>query len=185
MPIPETPYNRPARLIHWTMAVLILVTIPVGILMTQPDLERSLQNTLYIFHKNVGVLLLLLIVIRIGYRLIHKPAPLPHHVPDWQRRIAGLSHAALYALLVIMPIAGYVRVRAGGFPIEALDTLGVPSLVMRSDALADVAKTIHYVSGLAIIAVIVLHIGAAVHHGVMRKDGVFLRMWPPFGRRSG
>ncbi|MEL6596594.1 MAG: cytochrome b [Pseudomonadota bacterium] len=181
---PETQYRRPARLIHWAMALLILASIPVGVWMTQPGLDRSLQNTLYIFHKNSGVLLLILIFVRIAYRLGNKPAPLPADIPEWQHRIAGLSHLGLYSLLLLMPIAGYVRVRAGGFPIESLDALGVPSLVPRSDALAEVAKTIHYFGGFAIAGLIAMHIGAALYHGVVRKDGVFSRMWPPFGRST-
>lgn len=185
MAISETRYRGPARLIHWTMAVLVLAMIPVGILMTQQGLDRSLQNSLFIFHKNVGVLLLILIVIRIGYRLGHKPAPLPADLPDWQHRIAGLSHAALYGLLLLVPLAGYIRVKAGGFPIESLDALGVPSLVTRSDALAEVAKSIHYFGGLAIAGLIAMHVGAALYHGIVRKDGVFSRMWPPFGGRAG
>lgn len=181
---PETGYPGPARLIHWTMAVLVLASIPVGVLMTQQGLDRAFQNSLYIFHKNAGVLLLILIVVRIVYRLGHTPAPLPADLPAWQHRIAGLSHFGLYALLLIMPLAGYVRVRAGGFPIESLDALGVPPLVPRSDALAEVAQTIHYFGGLALGALIAMHIGAALFHGIIRKDGVFSRMWPPFKART-
>lgn len=179
-----TQYRGPARLIHWTMAVLILAMIPVGVLMTQQGLDRSLQNSLYIFHKNVGVLLLILIVIRILYRVFNTPAPLPDDIPDWQHRIAGLSHFALYTLLLVMPLAGYIRVRAGGFPIESLDALGVPAFVPRSEPLADLAMAIHYYGGLAIAGLIAMHIGAALYHGIVRKDGVFSRMWPPLGRRS-
>jgi cytochrome b561 len=162
------------------MALLVLTTIPVGIVMTQQGLDRPLQNSLYIFHKNVGVVLLILILVRIAYRSRHKPAPLPPEMPNWQEKIAGLSHLALYTLLLIMPVAGYVRVRAGGFPIEALDALGVPSLVPRSDTLAEAAQTVHYFGGLALAAFVAIHIGAAVYHGIVRKDGVFSRMWPPF-----
>jgi len=185
MAIPDTQYRWPARLIHWVMAIFVLATIPVGLVMTQSGLDRSLQNTLFIFHKNAGVLLLVLILIRIAYRLSHKPAPLPSDIPAWQIRIAGLSHAWLYALLLMMPIAGYVRVKAGGFPIESLDALGVPSLVPRSDALAEIAKSIHYFGGIAIGVLIAMHIGAALYHGVLRKDGVFSRIWPPIGGRAG
>ena len=177
----ETRYSRIARLIHWTMAILILAMIPVGVIMTQPDLNRSLQNTLFIFHKNIGILLLMLIVVRLVYRLTHKPAPLPAELPDWQHRAAGLSHLAIYTLLIIMPVAGYIRVKAGGFPIESLDALGMPSLVMRSDALAEIAKAAHYFGGFFLAGLVAMHIGAALHHGVIRKDGVFSRMWPPFG----
>ncbi|MEL7212299.1 MAG: cytochrome b [Pseudomonadota bacterium] len=185
MAIADTQYRWPARLIHWTMALFILISIPVGVVMTQQGLDRALQNSLFIFHKNAGVLLLLLIFIRIAYRLGHKPAPLPSDIPEWQVKIADLSHLILYALLLIMPITGYIRVKAGGFPIESLDALGVPSLVPRSDALAEVAKTIHYFGGYAIAAFITMHICAALFHAVIRKDGVFSRMWPPIGGRSG
>lgn len=177
-----TQYRGPARLIHWLMALLVLVMIPAGVIMTQPGLDRGLQNTLFIFHKNVGVLLLILIFVRIAYRLGHKPAPLPADIPPWQHRIADLSHLGLYVLLLVMPIAGYVRVKAGGFPIETLDALGVPSLVPRSDALAETAKSIHYYAGYAIAGLAAMHIGAALFHGIVRKDGVFSRMWPPVGR---
>jgi cytochrome b561 len=93
-----------------------------------------------------------------------------------------VSHAVLYGLLILMPVAGYVRVKAGGFPIEMLDALGVPSLVPRSDAIAAAAKSIHYAGGLALAAFVLLHVSAALYHGILRKDGVFSRMWPPMGR---
>lgn len=172
-------YRTPARLFHWTMAVLVLLMIPAGFLMVQPDIGRDLQNTLFVFHKNVGVLILLLVLLRILYRVFRPPPPLPAAVPAWQARIAGLNHAALYALLVIMPLAGYVRVKAGGFPIEALDAAGVPSLVPRSDALAEAAQAVHFFGALAITALVALHVAAAAHHGILRRDGVFSRIWPP------
>jgi len=174
-------YGRTARVLHWTMALLVLGMIPAGIAMVQPDIDRSLQNTLFIFHKNTGVLVFLLLLVRVVYRLRHPPAPLPDDLPGWQHRAAQASHLGLYTLLFVLPVAGYVRVRAGGFPIETLDWLGVPTLVPRSDALAELAKTTHYVAGLGIAAIIAVHIGAAAFHGVIRRDGVFSRMWPPLG----
>ncbi|MQX35704.1 cytochrome b [Roseospira navarrensis] len=185
MAIPDTRYRWPARLLHWSMAALLLATIPAGIVMLQDGLDRTTQNALFIFHKNVGVLLFILILVRLAYRWRHRPAPLPDDLPGWQRTAARLSHGALYAFLLVMPIAGYVRVKAGGFPIETLDALGVPSLVPRSDALAEAAKTVHATGGLAVAGLVVLHISAAAYHGLVRRDGVFSRMWPPFGGRSG
>jgi cytochrome b561 len=167
------------------MAILVLAMIPVGFVMVQPDLDRSIQNALFLFHKNVGVLLLILVVLRALYRWRHPPAALPDDLPAWQRKIAGLSHVSLYALLFIMPVAGYTRVKAGGFPVETLDWLSVPSLVPRSDALAETAKTIHYLGGIAIAGLIAVHIAAAAYHGIVRRDGVFSRMWPPFSGRGG
>lgn len=176
-----TRYRLPARLLHWLMALLIVATIPVGFLMVQQGLSRPLQNTLFIFHKNIGVLLLILIVVRILYRWRNAPPPEPAHLPAWQLRIAGLTHGLLYALLVVMPLAGYIRVRAGGFPIESLDAIGIPALVPRSDALAAVAKAVHFYGALAIVVLVALHIGAALQHAILKRDGVFSRMWPGLG----
>jgi cytochrome b561 len=180
----DTGYRTPARLFHWVTALLVLLMIPAGFLMIQEGLDRAVQNTLFVFHKNVGVLLLLVVVARLAYRLRHRPEPVPAVMPGWQERIAGLTHLALYALLVVMPVAGYVRVKAGGFPIEALDAAGLPSLVPRSDALAEFAKSVHFYGAYAIAFLVALHVGAAAYHGIVRRDGVFSRMWPPVTRRA-
>lgn len=177
-------YRSPARLLHWIMAALVLLTIPAGFIMVQQGLDRSLQNALFLFHKNIGILLLLLVIARSLYRWFRPPPPLPASVPPWQHRIADATHVAMYVLLFAMPIAGYVRVKAGGFPIESLDALGVPALVPRSEALAEAAKAAHYYGAWAIGAIIALHIGAALHHAILRRDGVFSRMWPPIGGRA-
>ncbi len=177
-------YRVPARLLHWIMALLVLGMIPVGFFMIREGLDRSLQNFLFISHKNFGVLLLILILVRLIYRRRYPPELVPVPLPTLQQYAANASHFGLYALLLIMPLAGYVRVRAGGFPIEALDALGVPSFVPRSDALAEVAKSVHFYGAYAIAALVVVHICAAAYHGLVRQDGIFSRMWPPVGPRT-
>lgn len=177
----QSRYTGTARGLHWLMAVFILLTIPAGLVMVQPGLDRSLQNGLFIYHKNIGVLLLILIVGRLVWRLRNPPPAKPSSLTPIQARIAEFTHIAMYALLFLVPIAGYVRVKAGGFPIESLDALSIPSLVPRSEALVEVAKTVHYGAGLLLIALIAMHIGAALFHGVVKQDGVFSRMWPPVG----
>ncbi|NIA72083.1 cytochrome b [Pelagibius litoralis] len=175
-------YRTTARSLHWIVALAVLATIPVGQWMTTEGLERSLQDSLYIFHKNAGVLILLAVVLRLVYRAVYPPPPLPATVPDWQRRASAVSHLTLYALLIVMGVSGYIRVKAGGFPIEMLDALQVPSLVPRSDSLAGTAKAVHSYARLVLVAFIVLHIAAALYHAVWLKDGVFSRMWPLRGR---
>lgn len=176
-------YSAPARALHWLMAALILLSLPAGWLMVQDGIGRDLRNALFIYHKNAGVLLLLLVALRLAWRWLRPPPAQPVHLPAWQARAARYSHAALYALMFAVPLAGYIRVRAGGFPIETLDALGIGTLVPRSDALAGVAKTVHYGAGLAIAALIALHVAAALRHGLVQRDGVFSRMWPPVGRK--
>ena len=176
-------YRTPARLLHWVTAVLVLGLIPAGFVMIQKGIPRPLQDTLFVFHKNAGVLVLLLVLVRLVYRRMNPPPPLPDSVTGIQRLAAEATHVLLYGLLFLMPVAGYVRVRAGGFPIESLDALGIPALVPRSDALADFAKGVHFFGGWTIALLVAMHVGAALMHGIVKKDGVFSRMWPPIGPR--
>jgi cytochrome b561 len=172
-------------MLHWLVAFLVLATLPVGQIMTTEGLPRSIQDPLFLFHKNVGVVILLLVLFRLAFRAFNPAPPLPASIPPLQQRIAGLSHAALYALLIFMPVTGFVRVQAGGFPLEGLDALGFPRIVPRSDALAGFASTLHAYGRILLAAVIVLHISAAVFHALWLRDGVFSRMWPPVARGKG
>ncbi len=184
MPSLSNKYRLPARILHWAMAVLVLVMVPVGFLMLNDGISRDLRNIMFIAHKNTGVLLLVLIAVRLFYRLRNPPRLRPVALPAVQEFAAHATHVVLYALLLIMPLSGYIRVRAGGFPIEALDALGIPSLVPRSDALADFAQAIHFYGGYAILVLIGMHIGAAAFHGLVKRDGIFSRMWPVLGREA-
>lgn len=177
-------YRLSSRLIHWVMAFFILGMVPVGFIMIQDGLSRPLQNFLFISHKNFGVLMLILIAVRLVNRFAAQPKLAPVPLPKIQELAATATHVGLYALMVIMPLSGYIRVRAGGFPIEALDALGIPALVPRSDALAEVAKSVHFYGAYALAAILAMHIGAALLHKFVLRDGIFARMWPPLGDRA-
>lgn len=171
-------YAAPQRAIHWIMALLILPMTVAGFVMIQQGLPRLVQDSLFLFHKNIGVLMLILAGLRVFIRL-RNPAPrLSLQLPVWQRRMAAASHGLLYVLICLMPLSGYIRVRAGGFPIEVLDRFAVPTLVPRSDALAAVAKAAHEYGAYALAAALVLHIAAALYHALILRDGTFGRIWP-------
>lgn len=175
-------YGTVARLFHWTTVLLILAMIPVGIAMTQ-DIPRPLQDRLFILHKGLGPLALVVVLARLAWRAFHAPPPLPPSVPPLQARAAGLVHAGLYAFLILQAVSGYVRVATGGFPIEALRALGIPPLLPKNEAVGELASTIHSLSVVVLILLIALHVGAAAYHGLVRGDGVFSRMWPPIAPR--
>lgn len=174
---PQT-YTLTARLLHWIVAALVLGMLSVGLLMVQDGWSRPVQNTLFILHKNTGVLVALLVAVRVIYRLRTPPPPLPAQVPAWQRRVSAWTHGLLYALIIAMPLSGYIRVRAGGFPIELLDRIGIGTLIPRSDALASAAKSLHYAGAWALAILAALHIAAALQHALIKRDGIFQRMWP-------
>jgi len=179
--MPQTPpgYTTTARLLHWIVGLMVLATIPIGTVMVREGIERSTQDTLFILHKNGGVIILLLVLARIGWRIANPPPPLPASVPPSQRLAAHVVHLALYAMLIFMAVTGYTRVAAGGFPIEMLDALGVPRLAPRSDSLAETAQTLHHYGRYVLFVLILMHVGAALFHAVALRDGVFSRMWPP------
>jgi len=169
------------RSLHWIVAIMVLATMPIGVIMLQEGLARPTQNLLFILHKNGGVILLGLVVVRIVWRLVVPAPPMPGHIPRWQATVAKTVQFGMYTLLLVMAISGYVRVRAGGFPVEMLDALGLPGFIPRSDDLAATAKAVHANARFLLAALILLHIGAGMKH-LLARDGIFGRIWPPFGR---
>lgn len=179
---PPQGYGNVARLLHWLFVVLILVQAPVGIAMTS-EAVPALGDTLFILHKGLGSILLVLIVLRVLWRLTHPvPALLPHR-PALQRRIAACVHWLLYALLLLMPISGYIRTVGDNFPIELLDALGIPPLVSNIPDTAHVMQVLHKFGAFALTALVAAHVGAVVHQGLIERDPVMSRIWPPLRRR--
>ncbi len=173
-------YSSTTRVLHWVSAVLILSTIPIGAIMLREGLARPTQDLLFILHKNGGVIIFALVVARLIWRAISPPPPLPASVSGWQQKAAKFGHWGLYGMLLVMSVSGYVRVRAGGFPVEMLDAIGAPTFVPRSDALADFAQTVHHYGRVFLVALIIAHVAAALWH-MIRRDGVMRRIWPPVG----
>lgn len=171
-------YGVGARVFHWGTVLLVAVTIPIGLIMTQ-ELPRPTQNLLFTLHKAIGITLLLTILARLAWRLA-VGAPPPHPMPRAQRLVAAGVHWALYALIFAMAVSGYVRVVSGGFPIEVLNALGVPPLLPKNEGLASWAKAVHATLAWVLMATITVHVAAAAYHGLVRRDGVVSRMWPPF-----
>lgn len=176
-------YGNTARILHWLMAILVIAMFVAGNVMVRTD-SRPLQDALFIFHKNTGVIVLLLLAFRFVWRLTHPAPPLPASVSRVQALAAHLTHWLLYFFLAVMVISGLVRVRAGGFPIEMFDAIGLPQLVPRSEDVANTAKMIHARAKFGLLIVFLMHFGAALMHGLFLRDGVFSRMWPPLVRRS-
>ena len=141
-------YGTVSRLFHWVTVLLVLVMIPVGLIMTQ-EIPRPLQDPLFILHKGLGPVVLVVVLLRLAWRAFHPPPPLPASVPPLQARLAELVHAGLYFFLIVQAVSGYVRVTTGGFPIEALKALGIPPLLPKAEGVARAASTVHAVGAAA------------------------------------
>ncbi|MGV3650308.1 MAG: cytochrome b [Devosia sp.] len=171
-------YSGPAQAMHWLTVLVVFSTIPAGIIMLRPGIARPLQDALFTYHKNIGLVILALILARLIYRLVRPAPPLPASVPPLQRGIAHATHWLLYGLIIVMAVSGYIRVVAGGFPLEVWDALGVPRIVSPDPALAERAKAIHAFVRIPLVLLIAIHVGAALYHALIKRDGVFSRMLP-------
>lgn len=176
----DSGYGTGARLFHWITALAVFVMVPVGIAMTSEGFE-SIGDPLFILHKGLGTVILVLVLLRLLWKAVSpSPPPLPDSVPKRQQRLAHLTHGGLYAMLVIMTMTGFTRVRTGGFPNELLDALGVPTFLPEMPDLTITLSVIHKVSAYTFVALIAVHVAAAVYHAWIRDDGVVRRMWPPW-----
>lgn len=175
-------YGTVARLLHWAVAVLVVLQIPAGILMTSEPLAEY-ADPLYVYHKGAGVVLLVLVLARVGWRLGHPAPPFPDFMPPLEQRIARATHVALYVLLVVMVVSGYLRTVADGFPIELLDALGVPPLISDAPTLARMMLVVHQLAVVLLVGLFAVHVSAVLRHRLIEGNAVLERMWPPVRRR--
>jgi len=172
-------YGAVAQALHWLAAVLLAGSFTLGLTMVGLDLGPR-KLALYSWHKWCGVTVLALTALRLGWRLRHPPPPLPPAMPRWQRAAARLSHGGLYALLFAVPVAGWAMSSALGVPTVWLGLLPLPDLVAPDRGLGERLAALHGGLALALLALIGLHVAAALHHGLVARDGVLERMLPAF-----
>ncbi len=178
---PVEVYSATARHFHWTVVALLAVQIPIGFAMVYRgatlNIWDNLTNGLYSSHKLIGMIILLLVVLRLGYRLVHgAPADEPT-LKAWHKAASAFNHWSLYVLLIVAPVLGWLGVSY--YP--ALDVFGIiklPGLVAANQKTAEVVFQYH---GLAVFLLIIfagMHVAAALYHYILRKDNVLARMIP-------
>jgi len=178
---PVTRYTRPAVALHWIIALLVLALFSLGIYMA--DLPVSpLKLKLYSYHKWTGVTVFALVMLRLLWRLRHAPPPLPASQPAWQQRGAHMVHFLLYTLLCAAPITGWLMSSAYGFTTVWFGVLPLPDLLDKNEALGDALKLTHRYLNYTFIALVVLHVVAALKHQWIDRDGTLARM--SFAARS-
>jgi cytochrome b561 len=168
-------YAGIARVLHWTTAALVFLMVPVGFLLLELP-AGPIQDTAFDLHRSTGVLLFALTVIRLGYRLGHPAPPLPDELAAVQKFAAGATHVMLYGLLLLQPLVGWWGPSAYGAPIRGFWLFPRPPLVAPDKALAEQVLALHGWLGLALVGVVAVHVGAALHHHFVRRDGILRRM---------
>lgn len=172
-------YSTVAIWFHWTIAALVVANLATGLLH-----ESLLRGTMPV-HKAIGLTVLALTAGRVAWRLAHRPPPLPAHTPAWERGAAHATHWALYLLMVAMPVTGWLMVSGGGTrrPLSWFGLFDLPYLPVGETAGAAGANA-HGLLGWLMLALVVLHVAAALRHHFVLKDGILPRMAPGFGPRA-
>ncbi len=161
--------------LHWTIAALILIQVPVawGMVAASPG---ALQNFLYNVHKNVGVIIFPLALVRLGWRWAHPVPLLPADVPGWQAMLARATHVLLYLLLFLMPCTGFLYTALSGYPVPLFMLWDLSKLVAVNKPAGEWFKLAHLSLQWLLYLVVMLHVAGALQHHLVRKDWVLRRM---------
>ena len=169
-------YASSAILIHWLTALLIFVAFPLGKYMQ--DLPLSPQKLeLFSYHKWLGITVLLLFLPRLLVRMA-KPPPTALPAPAWQHTVANVTHALLYLLVLLVPLSGLLMSSAKGVSVVYLSLIPLPDLVNKDKELGSLLKDIHEALSSGLLVLVALHLGAALKHHFIDKDGTLRRMLP-------
>jgi len=176
----QARYGAIAVTLHWLIAIAIIGQLTVGKYMTDlPDTDAS-KFQLYQLHKSTGLTILALSLARLGWRLINVVPPLPAHMPTWERWAAHGSHFLLYALIIGIPLSGWLRVSTDpiGIPTLWFGLFEVPHFPLVSETTTRLVREVHEQLGNALIALLIIHVGAALKHHFWDRDTVLRRMLP-------
>lgn len=190
-------YAAVAIVLHWAIAAAILFMIPLGFWMHEQSEDGNVSSGLfavYQLHKSIGLTVLALSLVRLGWRLANPPPPLPEHMPGWEKFVAKLTHWAFYGLMIGLPLTGWLYVSAGWsihdeaplpvpthwfglFQVPHLFGLNQASLDVREDA-AEAALTAHAYLGFTALGLVALHVAAALKHHIFDRDETLAHMVP-------
>ncbi len=166
-------YSGVARALHWTIAVLIIANLVIGLF---HDALGELFAAMPV-HKAIGISVLALSAVRLGWRLTHPAPPLPADMPRWEKGAAHGTHALLYVLMFVMPLTGWFMSSAGPRPISWFGLFEIPKFAIEKGApLATLSHDGHTILGYLMAALVVGHVAAALRHHFLLKDNVLRQM---------
>ncbi len=176
----ENPgYSAPAKWLHWLIAPIVLAMIPVGAIMD--DLPHgALQDRLFFLHESFGLTVLALLLARIATRLRGAPPPAPSLTPA-ERIISAATHHAMYLLLALTPVLGWLALSAYGLRPAFFGLFEPPALLAKDEPLSKLLFSVHGAAGFSLAALITLHLLGVARHAFIKRDRVVWRMLP--GRR--
>lgn len=179
-------YGWVAIVLHWTIGLGILAMLVMGLAMAHAPLSPLIKFKLFQLHKSVGITILIAAALRLLWRLAHRPPPLPGAMPRWEKGAAESTHVLLYGLMIGMPLVGWALVSASplNIPTMLYGLVRWPHIPVTAwfgwnkVQASAVLDTVHAYGAYVLIALILLHAGAALRHHFVLRDPVLRRMIP-------
>ena len=176
-------YTRTAKSLHWAMAILLFGLLALGFYMK--DLPLSPEKLqLYSWHKWAGVTAFLLVLVRLAWRVAHRPPALPASMPKLMQLAAHAGHLALYLLMLAIPLSGWLMSSAKGFQTVWFGILPIPDLLEKNKELGAQLAEVHEALAILFILTLLAHIGAALKHHFIDKDDILTRMLPRHAKEN-
>jgi cytochrome b561 len=175
---PDGQYSSLAKWFHWLTAPLMALAIITGL--TLRFMKDDVKFSFYALHESIGLLILGLAAARLLWRLVSPPPAVPGHMPANMRAAAAAVHHALYALLILQPLLGFFTTNAYGFPQQGstafLFFIDLPKFMEPNETVAWLLHWMHSIAGWLLVPLIAAHVGGAIYHHAIRRDGMLLRM---------
>jgi len=177
----DIAWGTVSMLLHWLVVLLVLVAATLGLVMDEmPNSMTKLR--VFALHKSLGITVLALMLLRLAWRLLGgRPAALP--MARWQAFSASVTHWLLYAVLLAMPLSGWLYNSASNFPLQWFGLFNLPALVERDRDIREWAHDAHETLFWVIVALVALHAAAALWHHLVLRDATLERMLPSYLRR--
>jgi cytochrome b561 len=170
-------YMPAQKVLHWLVAALVVVQAGLGLWVAfAAPADEALAARLYNAHDGTGAVLLVLMLLRLAVRLVNYVPRLPRGTPHWVATAAWLNHRALYVVLIVQPLLGWLNNGANGYPWSFYGLFNIPSPIGQNQAAAAWLSSLHLWGAEALAVLVVLHLGGVAYHTVIRRDGLLRRM---------
>ena len=168
-------YGFVSKNFHWIMALIILFNFTLGYFMGDLD-KGPLRFFIFNFHKSIGILVIVLIILRFLWRLFNL-VPTPLSKNNLLNKLSKFVHYFFYFILLVVTFSGWTYSSARGGPFNVFGLFSVPALVEKNEEIGKIARDIHSISVYIFIAFVALHILATLYHHYFLKDKTLKRMW--------
>ena len=176
-----TQFSVLSRLLHWTMAAMVLAMLGIGVAMV---VSLGMYRTLVAIHRPLGIAILILVVVRFVNRQLSPLPPFPATMSPWERRAATAGELTMYALMFALPLVGWGMLSAARYPIVLFGSVQLPFILPHDAMLHAVLRKTHTVLAYLFFLTFFGHFSAVLFHTLIVRDGILMRMAPWAGRAT-